>query len=253
MNKQLHIKILALSSVILLASCDKQKEAIEKFNIPPEINFNNSYSQSMGTTIVDSLKLKQSGQLNQLGQTDHNIRNTKPIVLKYKNSGNIASIRFTSSSKNATLTYQGRIMTDFLPVDKNELTLTFKNDSEELTTLEFTITDKLNASSKATYKIFSFANLAPIGILECRPSTTTDKIEYEIDASKSYDEDKNQGGKIDWYIFHIDGHEIRVRSNKIHYVFDKSGIYPIDLTVIDNQGKPSRVVSKIITINSDGQ
>ena len=254
MNTQLHIKILALSGVILLASCDKQKEAIEKFNIPPEIGFNNGYDRSVGTTIVDSLKLKQNGQLTQIGQAAQNIRNTRSIVLKYNNkNGNITSIRFASSSKNATLAYQGRIMTDILPIDKDRLDLTFENNSEELTTLEFTITDKLNANSKATYKIFSFANLAPIGALECQPSKTTDKLEYEFDASKSFDEDRNQGGKVDWYIFHVDGHEVRSRSSKIYYVFNKSGIYPVDLTVIDNQGKTSRVVSKSITINPDNQ
>ena len=252
MNKQLHM-ILTLTSVVLFASCDKRKDAIEKFNIPPKIYFEHQNgSLQLGNTITDSLKLNQNGQASQNTKPNHEGLNTKAIVLKY-GSQNISSIKFTSSSRNAKIFHQGRRMIDLLPVNRDELKLNFENDTEELTTLEFNITDKLNATSKVVYNIFSFINLAPIASLEYRQSNLTSNFEYELDASKSFDEDRNQGGAVEWYIFHVDAHEIKAKANKIHYVFKNPGTYPVDLTVIDNQGKSSKVVSKSITINSEGQ
>lgn len=245
----LHITILTVT--FLVVSCDKRKDAFEKFNAPPEIYFGNENDPNY---LTDSLKLKPIGQSNLSLKPNQGSNNIKSIVIKYNNKNkNISSIRFTSSSRNANLFYQGRRVTDFLPIDAGELKLDFVNDSEELTTLEFSITDMFNSTSKIVYNIFSFVNLAPIASLDYRHSGMTSKFEYELDASKSFDEDRNQGGNIEWFIFHIDAHEIRTKSNKIDYVFKKPGNYPVDLTVIDNQGKASKTVSKSININPDSQ
>ncbi len=251
MKKPLHI---ILVFTIILTSCDKRKEAIERYNTPQEISFGSTDGtvQLNSKVVTDSLKLNQSNPSTQITKPNHGKRNIKSITIEYKNK-NIASLSYKSSSKSARLFYQGRMMTDLLPVDANKLTLDFENDTEELTSLEFTITDKFNNTSKITYTIFSFSNLAPIASLSCRHSGLTSNYEYELDASKSFDEDRNQGGAIDWYIFHIDGHEIKTKSSKIEHVFNKPGTYPIDLWVIDNQGKASRTVSKSITIKPDGK
>lgn len=253
MKKPLHI---ILTCTALLAACDKRKEAIEKFNTPPEISFGyeNSSDRKMDNTVTDSLKLNSTNQPNQIIKPGHKSHNIKSIVLKYNNKNkDIASMRFTCSSRSANLFYQGHRVIDFLPTDADELKLDFENDAEELTSLEFSITDKFNNTSKIVYNIFSFVNLAPIASLSYRHLGNTSKFEYELDASKSFDEDRNQGGNVEWYIFHVDAHEIRTKSNKIDYVFNKPGTYPVDLTVIDNQGKASRTISKSITVKSEGQ
>ena len=253
MKRPLHI---ILACTALLAACDKRKEAIEKFSMPPEISFGyeNSSDKKMGNTVTDSLKLNSANQPNQIIKPGHRSHNIKSITVKYDNKNkDIASIKFTSSSRNANLFYHGHRVIDFLPIDANELKLDFENDAEELTSLEFSITDKFNNTSKIVYNIFSFVNLAPIASLSYRHSGITSKYEYELDASKSFDEDRNQGGSVEWYVFHVDAHEIRTKASKLDYVFNKPGTYPVDLTVIDNQGKASRTISKSITVKPDSQ
>lgn len=72
---------------------------------------------------------------------------------------------------------------------------------------------------------------------------------YILDASKSYDEDRNYGGGIAWYIFKIGEHEIKSKHPILTHLFNEKGRQKIELTVIDNLNQSSKTISKTIDLS----
>jgi hypothetical protein len=224
---------LLLALIALCSACDKKNAAIESFNVKPQIAIATATSSSK--SVVDSMRI------------DDLTSTAKRIKIRFDDGNrNIAHVMVKSSSNHATLKHGGRTVKDFLPPDQNELELDFENREEGQTTLDFTITDKLGASDKATYKLFTFKNLAPVAILEYRPDKGQ---QYILDASKSYDEDRNYGGKIAWYLFKIGELEIKSKTPSVTHFFNEKGSHVVELSVIDNLNKPSKTISKTIDLN----
>ncbi len=229
---------LLLVLVTMCTSCDKKDDAIKKFNLSPQINI---VTSEMNNVHTFSKYKADSLRINDLEKSSQKIK------IKYVDiNKNIANVKVYSSSNSAVLRHHGRIVKDLLPIDEDTIELDFENSEEELTTLEFTITDKLGSADKVTYTILTFNNLAPISILEIRPETGQ---KYTIDASKSYDEDKNHGGKIEWYIFNINGSEIKSRKPILKQHFNEKDIYKIELKTIDNQNSTSKPVYQTVVLS----
>ncbi|TXH79206.1 MAG: hypothetical protein E6Q85_00440 [Thiothrix sp.] len=224
---------LFLALITTISACDKKVEAIQGFNIKPQI--------TIATTNRSSKSITDSMRICALTTT------VKRLKVSYHDGNkNIAQVVVKSSSNHAVLKYGGRSVKDFLPIDQNELDLDFENTQEEHTRLDFTITDKLGASDHATYNLFTFKNLAPIALLEYQLEKDG---KYILDASKSYDQDRNYGGKIAWYIFKINDHEIKSRNPTIAHFLNEKGSHQVALTVIDNLGQSSTTISKTIDFN----
>lgn len=224
---------LLLAFIALCSACDKKNAAIESFNVKPQITIATATSSSK--SIVDSMRI------------DDLTSTVKRIKIRYDDGNrNIAHLMVKSSNDHSLLKQGGRTVKDYLPIDQNELELDFENKEEGQTRLDFTITDKLGASDKATYNIFTFKNLAPIAILEYRPDKGQ---KYILDASKSYDEDRNYGGRIEWYLFKIGELEIKSKTPAVTHFFNEKGIHVVELSVIDNLNQSSKIVSKTIDLN----
>lgn len=224
---------LLLALIAVISACDKKNEAIQSFNVKPQIAI--VAANAISKSVIDSMRI---GELT---------NTVKKIKIRFDDGNkNIAHVMVKSSSNNTVLKYGGRVVKDFLPIDQNELELDFENTQEEQTRLDFTITDKLGASDKVTYEITTFKNIAPIAILEYRLANDG---KYILDASKSYDQDRNYGGKIAWYIFKIGEQEIKSKNPTITHFFNEKGSHDIELTVIDNLNQSSKTISKTIVLN----
>ena len=117
------------------------------------------------------------------------------------------------------------------------------------TNIIFLASDQLHNSSSATLSLFTFTNLLPISILKLTPLKTVDPLEYSLDASSSYDQDRHFGGAIVQYIYQVEGQTILTSQNQIKYIFSAPGVYTVTLQTKDNDGAFSSINSQQVSIN----
>jgi len=87
-----------------------------------------------------------------------------------------------------------------------------------------------------------FWNLKPVAVFEYSISNNI----LSIDASESYDQDSEYGGKIIDYKFVLDGNEFFLSSPQFNQNIDPEKIHIIKLQVRDNDGEWSTLISDII-------
>lgn len=110
--------------------------------------------------------------------------------------------------------------------------------------IRFSVTDEFNASVNGIFTLVAFNNLPPEALLESRKVGALGDLDYEIDASSSFDADKMFGGGIEKYEYVIDDVLIETRLNKLRHNFRQVGFYVIRLRVQDNDGEWSEVHSR---------
>jgi PKD repeat protein len=128
--------------------------------------------------------------------------------------------------------------------------LSFFPDAEGLYTISFIAKDAFGKSTTAQLSLLVFLNLAPVASLAETKLGVNSPYEYQFDASKSFDQDKNKGGSIQAYRYLINGTtEIITQQRIIKYVFSKSGGQEVKLDVFDNDGVKSATATRVIQVN----
>jgi hypothetical protein len=189
--------------------------------------------------------------------------NAKP-VLKLRKSGESTgyfssiSDSFRQSSEGYQFYYQ---LADELPISTFKINysflpgageLTFDNDSlvtfypesEGLNVVSITMEDIYGETASANASIFVFDNLLPIAVLSISKQGNT----YILDASQSYDTDRNFGGGIIGYEFRINGNPPIEYTSSILELTDVTFEYPVsvELRVEDNSNAWSAKTQEIL-------
>jgi hypothetical protein len=115
--------------------------------------------------------------------------------------------------------------------------------------IRFEVNDEFGESVTGIFILVAFDNLIPEGRLESRKIGALGDLDYEIDASNSFDLDERFGGGIERYEYVIDDVTIETRLNKLRHNFRQVGFYVIRLRVQDNDGAWSTVHSREFLID----
>jgi hypothetical protein len=111
------------------------------------------------------------------------------------------------------------------------------------------MTDSFKKEGKATATFTVFDNILPEALFTVTLTGIHDPLEYNIDASASFDRDKKYGGEINQYEFFINNlYTVITPFNNINYIFPASGLYTISVRVRDNNGAWSAYKTQVINI-----
>jgi len=136
-----------------------------------------------------------------------------------------------------------------LRVDLQEVLLSVNPTSKGLVNVDFTIQDRFENKETATLNLFVFDNLIPVALVSARKTAINAPLEYVLDGTESYDQDKNFGGAVAGYVFEIEGQVIETTSKQINFIFPTPGTYTVKLKVIDNNGDYSRPTEIKVNVN----
>ncbi len=209
--------------VAIPISCQNRLQKIGAFPTHPGIKI--LLKDSLYTSLVDSIKLSNPnysyyGLDIRLSDSDSYYNSLTYSITMGK--GYIIS-------RNDTL--QGD-----LPFTGLRSQTTFEPNGEGLVQMTFSAQDQLNRVSNAYFQVLVFKNLPPITSFTVSPVQVLDSLEYLIDASQSYDEDRDFGGGIVQYTYVIENDTIETSLNQIKHIFSMPGIFTIAVRTKDNEG-----------------
>ncbi|MEQ8879034.1 MAG: hypothetical protein RLQ12_05345 [Cyclobacteriaceae bacterium] len=103
--------------------------------------------------------------------------------------------------------FQNGIPVNEIQYDQQEiLSLSYRPSHSGTHILLFNIWDSFGQEASATLDLFTFENLPPVSQFELvKPAVQHDPLEYQIDASSSYDPDEKFGGGIISYEYSFFG------------------------------------------------
>jgi len=227
-------RIFFLLLIGLLHSCSDRYEYFEKINEPPSLFILKKNRATVELT--DSLKTS--------------IQAYYPIKLILTDStSEIASLKYKINSGQGKMYYKDQeVINANLNTHNQNISLKWVPASLGTHEIDFIATDRFKKEKKATIKLFCFDNLPPVPLLKIYPLQKESELEYLIDASESYDQDKNFGGHITSYRFKINKAIIDTSSPLVKYIFPYPGSYLISLLVKDDQGNYAEIKETIVEV-----
>ena len=220
----------------IMTSCDDRLEQLQILNQPPKVEF--IKDDKLVADLQDSLRLVDG------------VKNVYNIQLKNSDANkNMQFLNWKITEGNYKLYYQN---------DKAELPSSFRIDYGDHVLhiypeatgnygSQFKATDRFGVEATGKFNLFVFENLLPVSKLKVVPGSSSN--EYVIDASDSYDADRNFEGDIVEYQFKIDKTFIRLKNPVLYHVFGPgSGDHTIELKVLDNSGELSKPATTTITV-----
>ena len=217
------INIIYLFILVLLSACDKRKDFYEGMNVAPVIEMRKQGTGAFVTGLNDSIK-KMFPNYN----LELKIVDVETLILN--NS-------LTTSSDKFVVT--------------NNIGL-FTPDTTKLGihSIVFTTTDKYNLTTTAMATFTVFDNIPPVALFTTTHTAVYDPLQYNIDASASFDGDAKFGGQIVKYQFTINtSYVVTTTFNNINYIFPSTGNYTISVRVQDNNGVWSVTKQIILNVN----
>jgi hypothetical protein len=220
----------------IITSCDDRLEQLQVLNQPPKVEF--IKNDKLVADLQDSLRLIK-GVIN-----EYNIQLKVSDVNK-----NIQFLNWQLTEGNYKLYYQENKveLPGSFKIEYGALVLSFYPEATGNYGSEFKATDRFGIEATGKFNLFVFENLLPVSKLKVVPGLSPN--EYIIDASGSYDADRNFNGDIVEYQFIIDGQLIRLKNPVMHHIFDPaSGDHTIELKVLDNSGALSEPARTTVTV-----
>jgi PKD repeat protein len=231
-------KLVILFFAAALYSCDDRFDAfLSTSNTAPEIYFNDNRSLK---ELSDSLKISLKHTIEPIAFT-----------LNFADrESQISSVSYTfEAGVGKIINSAGDDLGGAIAADNQAQQLRFVGLEAGNVKVRFDVRDAFNVTTSATLNVLVFVNLAPVANLTTNRIQVNSPFEYEFDASSSFDPDRSQGGGIEVYEYTIDNtFTFRTKLNRIRYVFDRSGGHEIRLSVYDNDGTRSPVITRNITI-----
>ena len=212
-------------AMIVFASCEERQNIIEEINNPPELSFYSGDEIMEEINFTDSIKLKKGDNLNEYQVKLHVNDDFKNLILNYSTTQGGDFIERYLNDTTMLLSY--------FPKTKGNhaITITAEDNFGELKALNLSL--------------FAFINLPPVAQL----TIVEDKLgDYVFNAANSYDMDERFGGKLLKYRYEIAGEMIELTESFMKFYIDKSGMYQVKLTVIDNNDVASETVTQELII-----
>ena len=217
------INIICLFILISITACDKRKDFYEGMNVAPVIEMRKQGTGAFVTGLNDSIK-------KMFPNYNLEIKIVDVETLTLNNSLTISSDKFVVS---------------------NNIGL-FTPDTTKLGIhgIVFTTTDKYNVTTNAMATFTVFDNIPPVALFTTTHTAVYDPLQYNIDASASFDGDAKFGGQIVKYQFTINtSYVVTTAFNNINYIFPSTGNYTISVRVEDNNGVCSALKQIILNVN----
>lgn len=227
-----------LASVLFLYACDGRDAYIESLDTPPNISF-----EKGEMAISDSIKLslknseKRFSRVINISDVEKNLKEVTYAIVKGSGKIYIDDVLQT----NPTFT-----------VKNPSFKFDYEPSAVGYSRISFTATDNFNKSATVMLELFGFVNMLPVVKFskeDVKRLGVLDMLEYEIDASRSYDSDVNHGGGIENYKYKINDKETILPLSKMKIIFPKAGTYNIEVSVQDNDGEWSQISSQQVNIN----
>lgn len=231
------MRYLHIILVFLICGCSNRYATIDQIPTAPLVNI--FWKNKLYNVHTDSIKLSNIN--NNYYGVDLRLSDSDRYYTSLKYSFVQGGGQFISRLDTLSNT--------LLPFDNFRCLVHFIPDRQELSVITFTATDQLNHTRQATLNLLTFWNLIPRSSLTISALRVADPLEYLLDASGSYDVDRNFGGNIVQYIYQVEGATIRTSKSQIKHIFSAAGTYNISITTKDNDGGFSPAVNQLVTIN----
>ena len=215
MKKLLYILTIGL---ITTSSCTNTDDVFKKDNSSPLIKLKGEYANEYSKNAIDSTKITQ-----QYYELKYKIEDEENKSLQVG-----TNLRYETIKEN----HSGTIKFALDAIGEFDINISYRDSWGQKDNIEF--------------KLIVFNNLPPVAKLEVSEISNN---EWLIDASTSYDRDKNFQGKIVLYRYFVNKKEIdKTYHSSIKYVFPESDTYEIGVQVKDNDNEWSELVYKTIKI-----
>src|ERR1035437_4727872 len=170
------INIICLFILISITACDKRKDFYEGMNVAPVIEMRKQGTGAFVTGLNDSIK-------KMFPNYNLEIKIVDVETLTLNNSLTTSSDKFVVSNN------VGLFTPDTTKLGKHGIV--------------FTTTDKYNVTTTAMATFTVFDNSPPVVLFTTTHTAVYDPLQYNIDASASFDGDAKFGGQIVKYQFTI--------------------------------------------------
>lgn len=218
--------------LLVISACDTRIKDFETNNTAPVLLFANGKD-----TYIDTCKIGMYGY------------DYLPVCLSIKEDNKpIAELSYAHDVLIDLYFKDVKLLNDKIPHGDTGTIVKFVPKLEGTSHTVFTATDKFGLSSKAQLTVFTFTNMLPEAKLNVTKVENFDPLEYQFDASQSFDKDRKWGGNIIKYVYSINGFEIVTIKPVINYIFPNPGTYTIKLHVIDNNNMSSSSIN--VTVNA---
>lgn len=222
----------------LTVACDEREKFVASLNDAPVLLFN---TKDGPIIVKDSIKLSLK-----------NSQKSYPLKVYAQDvNNNISSLTFSWLSNDGKVEQDGNQLNSkniLLPAD-GILNLRVYPSTTGLSRIVFDATDKLSKRAEATLELTGFNNLTPVAKMSVTAKRQFDELDYELDASASFDRDAKYGGQVVRYLFKIgDEPALLVDKPTIRKVFNEKKSYFITVQVQDNDGALSTVVGQLYDI-----
>ena len=209
--------------IFTIISCDKRKDFYSTINAAPKIEMRKQGTSAFATGLNDSIKKMFPDYYLELKITDE-----EKLPLNYS---------LTTATDRFFLTNNvGRFTPDTTKLGVHSI--------------EFTVADSYKVTTTAMAAFVIFDNLPPVALFSAAKQAVYDPLQYNIDASASYDGDAKYGGKIMEYEFKINtSYKVNTGFNNINYIFPSAGNYTLSVRVKDNNGIWSVAKGMILNVN----
>lgn len=235
MRKQLlFIPLIAL----LAMSCDDRFDFLEDLNRNPSITIikNGNDVSSLNDSLKTSLKTGQEFY-------EINVIVSDPELL-------LGALSYQVVEGNGTMFQNGSEVTTMQYDEDGRAEFSYKPSTNGINRIKLIITDNLGNKGEATINLLVFNNIRPVAVRALTRIGVSNPFEYDLDASASYDPDKNVGGGVDFYEWDINGTKFLSTNAVSRFIFPQAGTYEIKLRVRDNDGEFSEVVGGPLTLNN---
>jgi hypothetical protein len=212
--------LFAVIIVALAISCDDSVDIYKSLNALPVLELR-KVSESTGyfSSISDSFRLSTEGY-----RFYYHLQDELPVS--------------TFKVDYSVLPGAGEFSFD------NDSTMTFFPEAQGLNVISIIMEDIYGESASANASVFVFENLLPVALLSISKENTT----YILDASDSYDLDRNFGGLITSYEFRINGNTPIEYNSPVLELTDVTFENPVsvELRVKDNSNAWSQKTQEIL-------
>lgn len=210
--------------ILVITSCDKRKDFYQGMNVAPVIEMRKQGTPAFVAGLNDSIKKKFPDYYLDLKVTDE-----QKLLLNY-------SLMTATDKFILTNSVSGKFTPDTTKLGAHSIV--------------FTSTDSYNLTTTAVATFTVFDNLPPVALFTATKQAIYNSLQYNIDASSSFDGDAKFGGQIVQYQFTINtSYVVTTAFNNINYIFPSTGSYTINVKVKDNNGVWSAIKQMVLIVS----
>lgn len=221
--------------ITVFVSCEKRTDFYGDENIAPSISIssvNNSWSQSDDYFYIINDSLKKGND----------------YALAFRHFDNLGKqkIKVSQPSQGKFYLWGDEIDYDtFFIHNKNYDMFSYVNNDSLITEhITLSVIDPYDREGSCILNLTVFDNLLPYANFQINSLDNLNPLEYEIDASSSFDSDLKYGGGLINYEYVVDNDTTYDPYNKMNYIFPEVRNYVVSVRAMDNDS----VWSDFVTI-----